>query len=501
MNRAIPALFVLLALLAAPSPAQQPQAQGQLDGSLTMFSVLSALNAAGYDADIASPSNHPLRAAVRKHLAGKQIPVLDEIRRFIREHRQDDDARLLSLYLSFSLCTEAPTFKYRYRRNDLPPEIAALTELPDLMKRFHQEAGIDELWKAAQPAYDEVIGKYHEPVTKAILDANGYLRNATSGFQGRRFQIYVDLMGAPNHVQNRLYSDEFFVIVTASPEPQIDRIRQAYLTYLIDPLTLRHHEIIDKKKGLGDFAQAAPLLDPAFKSDFGLLTQRSLVRAIEARMITGYGAGAKRQQMIDQALAEGFVLAPYFSEALVAYEKQEQSLRFYFPDLINGIDLKKEDKRLDGVKFADKPFNRVVRQAQVIAPPEPTGVEKTLAEADDNLTQRKVDAARNGYLGALKQTDNRQVHAKAYYGLARVATLENNPELAERLFKKTLELDPDAVTKAWTMVYLGRLSDIAGEDQQAAAMYKSALATEGISDGAKQMAQKGLDGAFRRKTQ
>ncbi len=499
MSRHLPALALVLSLASAPAlrAAGEP---GQLDGSLTMFSVLAALNAAGYDADIQSPSNSPLRAAVRKHLASKPIPVVEEIRRFIKDHRQEDDARLLSLYLSFSLCVEAPTYKYRFRRNDLPPEVAALTELPDLMKRFHQEAGIDELWKAAQPAFDQAIARYHEPVSKAILEANGYLRNPTSGFLGRRFQVFVDLLGAPNHVQNRLYGDEFFVIVTSSPEPQIDRIRQAYLTYLIDPLSLKHNEIIEKKKGLGDFAQAAPLLDPAFKTDFGLLTQRSLVRAVEARLMTGYGASARRQQMVDQALAEGFVLTPYFAEALMAYEKQEQSLRLYFPDLINGIDLKKEDKRLEGVQFAGKPFSRVVRQAAVVAPPEPVGAEKTLAVADEHLAARRTGQARTGYLNALKESDNRQWHARSYYGLARIATLENNPELAERLFKKTLELEPDPAVKAWSLVYLGRLSDITGEVEQAAGLYKSALGTEGISDGARQMAQKGLDGAFRRKT-
>ncbi|MDX1980562.1 MAG: hypothetical protein SFV51_09860 [Bryobacteraceae bacterium] len=495
--------MIIRTLLTVSLAAWQPLAaagEGQLDSSPTLFSVLAALNAAGYDADLDSPSNHALRKAVRNHIAAKRLPVVDEIRRYIRERRPENDTQLLSLYISFALAVEAPTFKYRMRRNDLPPEVAALAEFPDLMKRFHEDAGIDQIWRASQPAIDAVIERYHEPVARAVLEANAYLRNPTSG-GGRRFQVYVDLLAAPNQVQNRLYGDEFFVIVTSSPEPQVERIRQAYLTHLIDPLTLRYQELINKKKGLGDFAQAAPLLPSLFKDDFNLLTQRSLVRAIEARMFTGYGASAKRQQAVDQALAEGFVLTPYFAEALVAYEKQEQSLRFYFADLINGIDLKKEDKRLEGVKFADKPFTRVVRQAESIAPPEPKGVEKTLAEAEDLYSARKLGEARNLFLNALQQTENRQSHAKAYYGLARVATLENKPELADRLFKKTLELQPEPLVKAWTLVYLGRLADIDGQDQQAADHYKSALGTEGISDAAKQMAEKGLQGGFRRKPQ
>ena len=40
------------------------------------------------------------------------------------------------------------------------------------------------------------------------------MRNPTSGYLGRRFQIYVDLLGAPNQVQMRSYADDYFVVVT-----------------------------------------------------------------------------------------------------------------------------------------------------------------------------------------------------------------------------------------------------------------------------------------------
>ena len=69
-----------------------------------------------------------------------------------------------------------------------------------------------------------------------MLEANAYLRNATSGFRDRRFQIYVDLLGAPNQIQTRSYKERYFVVVTPSPEPQIDQVRHAYLHYLLDPL-------------------------------------------------------------------------------------------------------------------------------------------------------------------------------------------------------------------------------------------------------------------------
>jgi hypothetical protein len=53
------------------------------------------------------------------------------------------------------------------------------------------------------------------------------------------------------------------------------------------------------------------------------------------------------------------------------------------------------------------------------------------------------------------------------------------------MFEKTLELKPDADTESWAKLYLGRLAAAAGEDQQAAAYYRAAMAVEGGSEKAK----------------
>ena len=51
-----------------------------------------------------------------------------------------------------------------------------------------------------------------------MLLANAYARNPTSGYLGHHFQIYIDLLGAPNQVQTRSYADDNFVVVTPSKE-------------------------------------------------------------------------------------------------------------------------------------------------------------------------------------------------------------------------------------------------------------------------------------------
>ena len=82
--------------------------------------------------------------------------------------------------------------------------------------------------------------------------------------------------------------------------------------------------------------------------------------------------------------------------------------------------------------------------------------------------------------------------ARPKRGLARIAALQRNPELAEQLFRKTLELSPDPHTHAWSEVYLGRLALATAAPDDAAAHFKAALAVEGATDKAKQAAEEGL---------
>jgi hypothetical protein len=80
------------------------------------------------------------------------------------------------------------------------------------------------------------------------------------------------------------------------------------------------------------------------------------------------------------------------------------------------------------------------------------------------------------------------MHSPAYYGLARIAALEKDPETANKLFEKTLELEPAPQVKAWTLVYLGRLALAARDNEQANQYFASALQVEGASQAAQQAA-------------
>ena len=127
-----------------------------------------------------------------------------------------------------------------------------------------------------------------------------------------------------------------------------------------------------------------------------------------------------------------------------------------------------------------------------------TGVRKTLEDAEHEYLKRDLVNAKAQYLLALKQTQDQQLLATAYYGLARIAVFQNDPDSAEKLFEQTLRFSPEPQVKAWAFVYLGRLADASGQREQAKSHYQSALNVPGGSAGAQQAAAKGLEKAFGR---
>src|ERR1039458_4098556 len=70
--------------------------------------------------------------------------------------------------------------------------------------------------------------------------------------------------------------------------------------------------------------------------------------------------------------------------------------------------------------------------------------------------------------------------------------------VADRLFRKVLELQPDAETKSWSLLYLARLADSQGDRDQAVENYKAALAVPDAPESVRQAAQKGVAEAFKK---
>ena len=77
---------------------------------------------------------------------------------------------------------------------------------------------------------------------------------------------------------------------------------------------------------------------------FCVLVTGSLVRAVEARL-------DHKPEAVDQALKEGYILAPYFNEALAKFEKEEQSMVLYYTTMVQAIKAHKSNYALCTLEY------------------------------------------------------------------------------------------------------------------------------------------------------
>lgn len=488
-------LFLGWAVPVAAQPEQGAQAAAtlqQLDANPTLFAVLAAINTAGYDADITSPSNHPARRALRDFLAKQNLKSVDALKQFYEDHRVGNGAAQLNQYVSFALLSAgAPDFGPADPDLQAPPDAASVAELAPLLADFYEEANISTLFSQALPYYLKMLDSYAEPVSNEVLQINAYLREPLRHSDNRSFHVFVELLAAPNQVITRNYLDDYYVVVTPSKELRIEEIRHTFLHYMVDRWGVRHADILRRFANLGDYALESPILEDQYRVDFNLLATECLIKALEARI-------TKEPERVDQAMREGFVLTAAFYDKLTDYEQQQLTMEYYLPDMLKSIDLAAETPRIAKTEFATSREYRTVQVTRVVGPPPLTGVAKTLEQGENAIRARDAKAAKEIFDDVFEESDEPKDQARAYYGLARVAILDNDPETADGLFRRVVDMAADDATRSWSFLYLGKLADSQGRLDQAKEFYRQALEVAGAPDQVRGEAQQGLDGAFAR---
>jgi tetratricopeptide (TPR) repeat protein len=235
------------------------------------------------------------------------------------------------------------------------------------------------------------------------------------------------------------------------------------------------------------FVRDAPQLASDFKEDFPLFVTECLIRAIELRM--DKRPKQETQKSIEQLTAGGLVLVPYFFEALTQFEKQDASLNVVYPEMIRGIDLGQEAKRLAKVTFAPKGATGGRETA-----PARSEEERLLDQGDNLIFQGKYREAREVYQQVLDQVNPRS--ERALFGTAVAASNLRKPDSAQEYFLKTLEVARDLRIVSWSHIYLGRLLDLQGKRQEALNQYRAASLTASSYPDALRAVQSGMQKAF-----
>jgi tetratricopeptide (TPR) repeat protein len=492
MTRTTKILVVTAALWLQGGAALPAQTEGdQLVADVRMFTVLTAINLAGYDDGFGSPSDHPMRRVVREDLKDFQGSSLYRLKNLYQQFLLDDPAENLSQYIAFALlCGEPPTFEIRARLpTDIPPEVRRLRVLSPILTEFYREADIEHLWSRYQGAYDNEIARYQEPLIQMLVGAGSYLRFSPTSREMQSFKIYFSLMGAPNQVMSRSYGGVVRVVLQVSRKLRMDEIRQSFLMHLLDRLSIRNAADVGKKDVLARFALFAPALNEVYKQNFQLLVSKSLANAVEVRLADV--PDREKQARVDQYLKEGFILTPYFFEKLPAYEAQPEPFPSFYKAMIREIDVKREAQRLQGIEFVQSAPKATSSQPIVAKVSE---LDKLLNQAEGLFRLEQLEEARTRFEEALAEAGG--PNGQAEYGLGRVAAFEGEPDLAREHFLRAIDSSEDTYIRAMSHVYIARIEDIVGNREQALEHYQLALDAGDPSPRVRDLAEGGIKEPF-----
>jgi tetratricopeptide (TPR) repeat protein len=463
-----------------------------LDVSETLFSVVAAINVCGYDHEF--QSSLPLRSQVRAELAEADKPpaaakAASEMCNFYHDHHQNDSAHELAQYVSLALNLGVPPeFTPQRPEADLPPDAIYVLGFGPLLKEYYSAAKMHQLWLKHQAEYLALIDRYHEPVAEMISGTDNYLRIPISGYMGRTFTVYLEPMCAPGQVNSRnYYQDSFYVVISpAGNDVHIDAIRHTYLHYVLEPLIAKRATALKRLEPLLVNVKNAPMSEE-YRHDTGLLVIECLIRAIEARLPADPKMPEKdRLALVKQDEEQGYILTGVFYDDLKGFEKDNRGLQDAFPDFLHDIDLADQQKMASQIQFASQAAPELMRTSKPASQPKIVLAERDLASGNpveaEKLAQDSLEA--------------KEDPARAFFVLARAATMLGNMQGARDNFQKALESSKDPRITAWCHIYLGRILDLQDEREAAVAQYQAALETGDASPETRSAAQRGLKQAY-----
>jgi len=476
-----------------------------VEASPQIFATMCALDAAGFDADESTLAEMPARLALRGDLLRMHGPATDAIRKYYADHAFASPAETLSRYITLALSIgPAPDFDYTTDRELLPPDVLSIEEFQGLLPAFYKEAHLDVRWAQIQPEYLPVIARYRPPVRRIVTVVNAYLREVARPSTGRTFTVYVEpLVGARTNFRNS--GDHYSIVVGNDADARSDSIQHAYLHFMIDPLVIRYRPSVDIRRDLLNIAGRAPRLPVEYRDDFVSFADECLIKAVELRL--RHLPSDQLEAALQNADASGFIMVRPFVTQLVKFERDEPAMTYYFPDLIAGIDVDAEEKRLKDFAFAPAGGAPAIEEHGEIRMAPSSELDRLLADGNREIASKDGAAATKTFETLVEKYPD---EPRGLYGLAIASVLSGDADRARDLFEKIVALQGAAASDSrgsakaidpgimsWSHVYLGRIHDLEDERDVALAEYRAALAVDGAPEAARTAAQTGLDAAYK----
>ncbi len=464
---------------------------------LRLFTVMAALNAAGFDYERPDQDMSPVRQAVRLALKDLEPSLSSRLTAFYQSHRDlQEESRQQIAYTSLGLLiADAPAFSLTEGEETIPDDVLKIQSFAELVAEFYRVAQIEKLWPRFRGSYQEESQAYRPVLEKVIEDILRYFRIGPRRVLNRQIILIPDLLNAKDLVNARNLARTYYIVVGPTDEPakNYSSLQHEYLHVLIDPLVEKFSAQLGSRKEILKLAHAQPKVKRAYRDSVTLVVIESLIESIALRLRPPSDLSAQ----ILRLFREGNVLVPFFYRELVSYEQSRMlSFPIYAEFLLQsagGDSLKDDIKRMDVIeaKIQERERQEAERQLQAQQEVERRNlINSMLSEAGRLISRQQFEAARQK-LGELLDED--PGNGNAYFYLGQIADqLEEHQHSFEYYQRAAEALSNAPWIRAWSLVRMGKFLAFQDQFAQARRRFEEALTFEGELRGARDRAERAI---------
>ncbi len=456
---------------------------------IRLFTVMAAINVAGFDYEVPGKEMSPVRQSVRTELEVISRGLRRKLREFYLSHHTSDDPAAQAAYTSLALLIEGPPdFEVQGNVPRIPSEAQAVMSFERLLPAFYQEGDISRLWMKHSAEYERVLEAYRPVAEKVIQRTLQYFRVPERVVLDSQIILIPDLLNFNDIVNARNQERSYYIMVGPAEEPESNfaQIEHEYLHFLIDPLISKNGGVILKKRELLELAETQPNLRSDFKDQFLLIVGESLVESIQSRF---YPPVAVDRRQVD-LFRRGLVFSPYFDRSLLRYEKQETaSFPSYLQKILEDItvtEIQKDAVLIDKMEVEILAMEQRLKQevAQQVEEHEREAKrQQLLSDAGALMSNEKYAEAEKLLRTLLEQEPD---NGNAYFYLAQIAGQKQQHDVAFANYEKAQALaKTQDWLKAWALVRMGRYLAHQEKFQEARRAFERVLEMEGDLRGAK----------------
>ena len=463
-----------------------------LETSLQLFTVLAALNVAGFDYDAPGQELSELRKRIRQDLAGLDEDLRQRLRAFYENHRQgEDEGKQPAPYVSLALLLSSPPdFSLKVDQSDLPVDVARIADFADLVKEFYQRSGLEALWPVYQLHYEAQLKTYRSMIRSVSQETLKYFRISERVALDRHIVLIPDLLNVRDVVNARNWVDSYYVVIgpAATPEDNYIHLQHEYLHFLIDPLIMKFNASVRRKQGLLAVVREQPKVKPEYLNRFLLVTTESLIESILLRLHPTEDVECS----VASRFREGLIFVPYFLEELEQYEKNDLiPFPAYLANLLQGVP---ESVKGDAVRAAQEYARCSAELPSAESPDQAAPAGDSTKDLLDLVTQLMKEGDFESARAKTQEILSREPdNVFATFYLAQIATRQGQHAVAFEYDQRSLE-SPNSPQwiRGWSQLRIGNFLAYSGRFAAARERFEKILLMDGDLQGARQKAEQAL---------